>query len=74
MYFNFLFKHKEKLKLKYFQRRFNWLFNVGLVMCVSMSYMNIIMALSEPKHHCQVPGRESYNLTVDEWKNLTLPR
>lgn len=57
-----------------FQKMFNWLFNVGLVMCVSMSYMNIIMAMAEPRHNCRVPGREKFNLTEGEWKNLTLPR
>lgn len=57
-----------------FQKRFNWIFNVGLVLCASMAYMNIVLALSVPDHWCHVPGREKTNYTEEEWKNLTLPR
>lgn len=57
-----------------FQKKFNWIFNVGLVLCASMAYMNIVLALSVPDHWCHVPGREATNYTEEEWKNLTLPR
>lgn len=57
-----------------FQKRFNYIFNVGLSMFSSMVYMNIILALSIPTHWCHVPGRESTNSTLDEWRTLTLPR
>lgn len=57
-----------------FQKRFNLIFNVLLSMCSSMVYMNIILALSIPNHWCHVPGRESTNLTLDEWHAITLPR
>jgi hypothetical protein len=56
-----------------FQTFFNQVFNVGLVMCCSMAYMNIILAMTPPQHNCHVPGRENFNLSVEEWKNLTLP-
>lgn len=56
-----------------FQKVFNHFYNVGLVCFASMAYMNIVMVLNEPDHTCHVPGRENYNLTSDEWKNLTLP-
>lgn len=57
-----------------FQKTFNVVFNVGLVICASMAYMNIILALNVPDHWCHVPGREHTNFTQDEWKALTLPR
>lgn len=57
-----------------FQRRFKYLFNIALVICVSMLYMNIVLAMSVPEHWCHVPGREQTNMSKDAWKNLTLPR
>lgn len=57
-----------------FQKKFNWIFNVAMVLCASMAYMNIVLALSVPDHWCHVPGRETTNYTEEEWKNLTLPR
>lgn len=57
-----------------FQKRFNYIFNVGLSMCSSMVYMNIILALSIPSHWCHVPGIENTNSTLDEWRTITLPR
>lgn len=56
-----------------FQKRFNLIFNIGLVLCASMAYMNVILALSVPDHECHVPGRRITNFSVVEWKNLTLP-
>jgi OCT family organic cation transporter-like MFS transporter 4/5 len=56
-----------------FQLVFNRVFNVGLVMCTVMAYMNIFLALTPPDHNCHVPGREFFKLSVEEWKNLTLP-
>lgn len=57
-----------------FQRRFNVVFNFILVMVASLSYLNIILALSVPDHWCHIPGRENTNYTLEEWKNLTLPK
>lgn len=57
-----------------FQKRFNYIFNAGLVICASMVYMNIILALNVPEHWCHIPGRELTNYSLDEWKELTLPR
>lgn len=57
-----------------FQKTFNIVFNIGLVFCASMAYMNIILALNKPGHSCHVPGRELTNYTIDEWKELTLPK
>jgi hypothetical protein len=56
-----------------FQRVFNHFYNVGLVCFASMAFMNIILVLNEPDHKCRVPGREKFNVTLDEWRNLTLP-
>jgi MFS transporter, OCT family, solute carrier family 22 (organic cation transporter), member 4/5 len=56
-----------------FQKIFNYFFNIALVCFASMSFMNIIMVLNEPGHTCLVPGREDYNLTSMEWRNLTIP-
>lgn len=57
-----------------FQKRFNYIFNVGMVMFASLTYMNVILAMNVPDHWCTVPGREHTNYTIDEWKNLTVPR
>lgn len=57
-----------------FQRRFNIIFNIGLIVFASMIQMNIILAMNLPEYWCHVPGMESTNITLDLWKNLTLPR
>lgn len=57
-----------------FQKRFNYIFNAGLVFCGAMIYMNIILAMNVPEHWCYVPGREHTNLTIEQWKHLTIPR
>lgn len=57
-----------------FQRRFNYLYNIGLVICASMIYLNIILAMNVPDYWCHVPGRENTTISEELWKNLTLPR
>lgn len=57
-----------------FQKRFNYIFNIGLVVCASLIYMNIILVMNVPDHWCHVPGRESTSLSEELWKNLTLPK
>lgn len=57
-----------------FQKRFNYIFNAGMVVFASLAYMNVILALNVPDHWCHVPGREFTNYTIDEWKYITLPR
>lgn len=57
-----------------FQRRFKYIFNIAMVICVSMLYMNLVLAMSVPDHWCHVPGRERTNLSDAQWKRLTLPR
>ncbi|XP_026479556.1 uncharacterized protein LOC113385953 [Ctenocephalides felis] len=57
-----------------FQKRFNYLYNLIFAIVAAMPCMNIILALSVPDHWCHVPGREFTNYTIDEWKNLTLPK
>jgi OCT family organic cation transporter-like MFS transporter 4/5 len=56
-----------------FQLIFGWVFSVGFITCATMAYMNIILVMAPPKHNCHVPGRENFNLSVEEWRNLTLP-
>lgn len=57
-----------------FQRVYNHFYNVALVCFASMSFMNCVLVLNEPDHTCIVPGRENYNLTISEWRNLTIPK
>lgn len=57
-----------------FQRRFNYIYNIGLVICASMIYLNIILAVNVPDYWCHVPGRENTTMSEELWKNLTLPR
>lgn len=58
----------------HFQRMYNCIFIMGLSCFGALIYMNIILALNVPDHWCNVPGRERTNLTLNEWKDLTLPR
>jgi len=56
-----------------FQRVFNHYYNVFLVCFASMSFMNCVLVLNEPEHTCHNPGRENFNLTIDQWHDLTIP-
>lgn len=57
-----------------FQKRFNYIYNVCMVIFGGMSFMNIILVMNVPDYWCHVPGREHTNYTLEQWKNLTLPR
>lgn len=57
-----------------FQQRFNWIFNFTYAMILSMTFMNVIIALAIPEHWCYVPGRENTNYTVQEWREKTIPK
>lgn len=57
-----------------FQWRYNVLYNIALVMVASVLYNSMLFAFAKPDHWCQVPGREQWNFTTEEWKNMTLPR
>jgi hypothetical protein len=57
-----------------FQSRFNLLFNMAFVFTVAMPSFNIMLAVTLPNHWCHVPGRNETSYTLEEWKNLTLPR
>ncbi|XP_063227630.1 uncharacterized protein LOC134533859 isoform X1 [Bacillus rossius redtenbacheri] len=57
-----------------FQRRFNLVFNLVLVVFATMSNLNLVFAMAVPAHWCHVPGRERANLTLHQWKSITLPR
>lgn len=56
-----------------FQSRFTILYNFLFCICASMVFMNILLALSKPKHWCHVPGQESTNYSLNEWRKLNLP-
>ena len=57
-----------------FQKVFNYLFNFCAVLFGVMSVYSLVLAMEVPDHWCHVPGRESTNFSLSEWKNLTLPR
>lgn len=57
-----------------YQSSFNFKFNLILPILAAMPYVNLIISLATPDHWCHVPGRENTNYTLEEWKNLTLPR
>jgi len=57
-----------------FQKVFNKCFNFGAVFFGVMSVYSLVLAMEVPDHWCHVPGRESTNFSLSEWKNLTLPR
>lgn len=58
----------------FFQKMFKIIYVCGLTIFSAMLYMNIILALSIPNHWCHVPGRERTNFTMQEWKQITLPK
>lgn len=57
-----------------YQTLYNYVFVAGLAFAGAMIYMNIILALNMPEHWCTVPGRELTNYTLDQWRDLTLPK
>jgi hypothetical protein len=57
-----------------FQSRFNYLYNMALMVIVALPALNIVLALTSPDHWCHVPGRNTTNFTSSEWKELTIPR
>lgn len=57
-----------------FQKVFNSLFNFCAVFFGVMSVYSLVLAMEVPDHWCHVPGRESTDFSLSEWKNLTLPR
>lgn len=57
-----------------YQTLYNYVFVAGLAFAGAMIYMNIILALNIPDHWCTVPGRESTNFTLNEWRDITLPK
>ncbi|XP_047113327.1 carcinine transporter-like [Schistocerca piceifrons] len=57
-----------------FQTRLNIVF-VCIASCFDMMSLNVFyLAMQTPDHWCYVPGREFSNLSIEEWKNLTIPR
>lgn len=57
-----------------YQTRCNIVFNFLLAAAGTMAYLNIVLAMTVPDHWCYVPGRDLTNFTIDQWRNLTLPR
>ncbi|KAJ4432374.1 hypothetical protein ANN_20993 [Periplaneta americana] len=57
-----------------FQSRFNYTYNMGFMMINGMSALTLILALTSQEHWCHVPGRSDTNLTLTQWKELTVPR
>ena len=35
--------------------------------------LNFVFIIGKPSHWCHVPGRDETNLTLEEWKQITLP-
>lgn len=56
----------------YYQKKFNILFNCIYPLLVTAIYYSINISLAVPDHWCKVPGRNS-NLSLEEWKELTIP-
>lgn len=57
-----------------FHNRFNIIYNGVMIFFGAMLARSFIISMNIPDHWCHVPGRELTNYTLDEWKNLTLPR
>ncbi|XP_049809005.1 carcinine transporter-like [Schistocerca nitens] len=57
-----------------FQTRLNIVFNF-IGPCVNLISVNVFyLAMQTPDHWCHVPGRKSANMSLEEWKNLTIPK
>lgn len=56
-----------------FQTRFNWVFNFVLVSLMTMPYLNLVIAMSVPKHHCHIPGRNESMQNLSSWQQQWLP-
>ncbi|XP_047111704.1 solute carrier family 22 member 7-like [Schistocerca piceifrons] len=57
-----------------FQTRLNIVFNF-IGQCVNLISVNVFyLAMQTPDHWCHVPGRKSANMSVEEWKNFTIPK
>ncbi|XP_049862327.1 solute carrier family 22 member 7-like [Schistocerca gregaria] len=57
-----------------FQTRLNIVF-VCFASCFDLMSHNVFyLAVQTPDHWCYVPGRELSNLSIEGWKNLTIPR
>lgn len=57
----------------HFQRKYNMLYNFVFMILGAMPYLNLVIAMSVPDHWCKVPGRESTNYSLEEWKRRTIP-
>ncbi|PSN43702.1 hypothetical protein C0J52_18636 [Blattella germanica] len=44
------------------------------ILTTGIPVFNIILAVTLPNHWCHVPGRNETNLTIEEWKQLTIPK
>ncbi|XP_049809300.1 solute carrier family 22 member 7-like [Schistocerca nitens] len=57
-----------------FQTRLNIIFNCFGPFVNLLSVYAFHLAMQTPDHWCYVPGKENTNFTVDEWKNITVPK
>ena len=57
-----------------YQKQLIYRFLIPIVTMWSFFSMGHLFQLATPDHWCRVPGRQNFGFTVDEWKNLTLPR
>ena len=58
----------------WFQRRLIYVLVYPVSFLLAWMVLNILFMVSVPDHWCLVPGREMYNMTLQQWKNLTIPR
>ena len=58
----------------WFQRRLIFILVYPVSFLLAWMVLNILFMVSVPNHWCHVPGREMYNMSLDQWKNLTIPR
>ncbi|XP_049957394.1 solute carrier family 22 member 7-like [Schistocerca serialis cubense] len=57
-----------------FQIRLNLIY-VGLsVLVCSVPSQMFVISMMVPDHWCHVPGRASANVSIEEWKSITIPR
>ena len=64
---------REIKPLGKFQRK--WLCLVGVPYLFLFAFvLNYFFLLATPDHWCWVPGRSNTSLSIEEWKNLTIPK
>lgn len=57
-----------------FQKMYNFLYNFLFNVCATILSMSLVLVMAIPEHWCFVPGRDTSNFSLEEWKTIYIPR